>query len=629
MKFIIGCNYWGSKHGTDMWRKWDAESVRNDFKALSEYGVEVLRVFPNWREFQPVISIKTCQGGFGEYLCADETRIDNEYAIDYKMMERFSLLCDFANEFNIKLNVGIVTGWMSGRLFVPPVLEGKNLINDSEALMLQSKFVKGFVRYFKDRPEIISWELGNECNCMGEAQSRSDAYVWTSLVRNAIYCEDQTRPIISGMHSLDNGKEWPGYNYNRWTVQDQGEICDILTPHPYPSPTVYADREACNTMRPLLSPAAHVVYYSGIGKKPAIIQETSVNIPTLGNEDMSADWLRGTMLNGWANGSLGLLWWCAHEHLHIVDAHPYNACMIERQLGILNTDLSPKKVALEMKRMGQMLHSLPFEELPPRDTEIVVCMPNGTPAKSNFLVSFVMAKQTGFDVTCSYCEQDLPESQFYIVPSCRGWSPFPVKFWLDIRKKAENGATVLFSDSEAAYTEIDKVFGFNSLGRVKKDLNDSVIIDGHKLDFRYGDAKILINPLEAKVLLRAEGDGNPLLTEHSYGKGKIYFLNFAIEEMLGNGAGKIDEPDKYPYYLIYKKVFEKALKNRLVTTENPYISITQHKFDEKNAVIVAINSSDKTQKCGFNTDKVKNIEVLYGNTEELTKCEAVIMKVEY
>ncbi len=54
MEYMVGCNYWGSKHGIDMWKYWDEDSVRRDLKELSKYGVKYLRVFPNWRDFQPV-----------------------------------------------------------------------------------------------------------------------------------------------------------------------------------------------------------------------------------------------------------------------------------------------------------------------------------------------------------------------------------------------------------------------------------------------------------------------------------------------------------------------------------------------------------------------------------------------
>ena len=54
MKFILGCNYWASNAGADMWRDFDIECIDKDVKILSEYGVKHMRVFPNWRDFQPV-----------------------------------------------------------------------------------------------------------------------------------------------------------------------------------------------------------------------------------------------------------------------------------------------------------------------------------------------------------------------------------------------------------------------------------------------------------------------------------------------------------------------------------------------------------------------------------------------
>jgi len=518
-----------------------------------------------------------------------------------------------------------VTGWMSGRLFVPPAIEGKNLITDSEALMWETKFVRGFIRYFKDRDEIIAWDLGNECNCMGVVEDRSAAYTWTALIRNTIYCEDNTRPVMSGMHALTTGAEWPGNN--NWTIQDQGELTDILTPHPYPSPTVGGDREHCNTMRPTLIPLAQVSYYSGIGKKPAMIQESGTFGPMLGNEEISADFMRASLLGGWANGSLGYFWWCAHEQLHL-DTHPYNASVMERELGLLRSDFTPKKVAAEMKRVGGILHSLPFEELPGRKIEAVVLLTKDQPAFGNFVSSFILARQAGFDVTCSYCEQNIPEADLYIVPSIRGWAPFGKRFIDSLLEKAEKGAKVFISNSCGSMCELTRITGLESLGRGKEKLSGSFEISDNRLDFTYGDAREDLRNVNAKVLIEA-ADGNIVLSEKDYGKGKIYYLNFPVEEMLWNAVGIINCPDEKPYYLIYKLIADEFVKNRIVTSNNPFISVTQHKFDEKTAVIVAMNNSDKTQKCEFDFDKVKKYDVLYGNYDEIPKCDAVIMKVEF
>ena len=52
--YFVGCNYWASHAGTNMWRNWDEASVEADLRALSENGVEVIRAFPLWPDFQPL-----------------------------------------------------------------------------------------------------------------------------------------------------------------------------------------------------------------------------------------------------------------------------------------------------------------------------------------------------------------------------------------------------------------------------------------------------------------------------------------------------------------------------------------------------------------------------------------------
>ncbi len=51
MEFILGCNYWASNAGADMWKNFDINVVERDLKILSEKGVEYVRIFPNWRDF--------------------------------------------------------------------------------------------------------------------------------------------------------------------------------------------------------------------------------------------------------------------------------------------------------------------------------------------------------------------------------------------------------------------------------------------------------------------------------------------------------------------------------------------------------------------------------------------------
>ena len=55
--FFVGCNYWSGHAGMYMWRNWNPEYMEKEIAALAENGVEVMRVFPLWPDFQPVTGV--------------------------------------------------------------------------------------------------------------------------------------------------------------------------------------------------------------------------------------------------------------------------------------------------------------------------------------------------------------------------------------------------------------------------------------------------------------------------------------------------------------------------------------------------------------------------------------------
>lgn len=59
-EFMLGCNYWASHAGIYMWRNYDKNVIEKDLQLLSEYGVNTLRVFPLWCDFQPLTEVIFC-----------------------------------------------------------------------------------------------------------------------------------------------------------------------------------------------------------------------------------------------------------------------------------------------------------------------------------------------------------------------------------------------------------------------------------------------------------------------------------------------------------------------------------------------------------------------------------------
>ena len=53
--FLVGSNYLSSRAGTAMWSDWQPEIVAGDVKRLADAGMRIVRVFPLWPDFQPLV----------------------------------------------------------------------------------------------------------------------------------------------------------------------------------------------------------------------------------------------------------------------------------------------------------------------------------------------------------------------------------------------------------------------------------------------------------------------------------------------------------------------------------------------------------------------------------------------
>lgn len=616
MDFLLGVNYWGRDFATDMWRKYDGARIREEMKLLKEYGVRAMRVFPNWRDFQPVERAYAWRGRHGEYVNANTGLPVYDDGIDMEMIDRFRDFCHAAEEFGIKLVVSIVTGWMSGKLFNPPVLNGKNLICDTEALMWMRRYINRFVKELKNEKSIVVWDLGNECNCLGEATTPADAYNWTATVADAIRSQDTSRPICSGMHALASGYD----TTSPWRIEDQGELCDLLSTHPYPSPTVGGDAEPFNRLRMTLLPTAQSLYYSGVSGKPAYIQENGTFTDAIGSKKMSGDFIRIQILSSLVNGLCGYQWWCAWEQNHL-DFPPYSWAMIERELGIFTQDGTPKPVAYSMKEMSKLLDKVP-SPYPARVSDAVCVLTHDINRQNAAISSIILGKQAGIDIDIAFTETgDFPDAPLYFVPSVCGWQVIYRKTWDTLLEKAKNGATLFISSLGGHMTAFEETVGAESMGMMAGTTH-SFEIDG-KTE-AYTGKEIILSPTTAEVLIRNE-EGNPVLLKNKYGKGYVYFCNFSPEQ---NAFDTPDGFNKHDYYKLYKIAATDIINNKIVRTDNPNLGVTVNPETDKSCLVSVLNYSDKeivpeiTIKDGW---KIK--EFIHGNLDSIPSCNGIIMRI--
>jgi len=599
-RHMSGCNYWASHAGTEMWKDWREDVVRKDLKALSEAGLSVLRVFPLWRDFQPLELQRTFHSLPREIRMSGGAPLPEtergRAGVSEEAMARFKAFSEMAAENGMKLIVSLVTGWMSGRLFAPPAFEGLNPISDPLAVRWEIAFVRHFVKSFKSDPAILAWELGNECNCMGKAASREEAWGWTNSIASAIRLEDPSRSVASGMHGLypESKTEFNEWDPRPWTIQDQGELTDLMCAHPYPhSPSKKAARvDPVGSMRSSFQAVVEARLYGDIGGKPAMVEEIGTFGPMVCDETSQASFLRNVLFNTWAHGSLGLLWWCAFDQSHL-SSTPYDWNAWERELGLLRPDYSRKPLCGEFAKFEAFLKSLPVDRLPSFRRDAVCVLTRGMGADetlSNAWSSFLLAKQAGFDLEFQFANDALKESSVYIVPGVKGAESMPLSLWRLLQERVEKGAVLYVSLDDGHLAPFNDVFGLAVETRQEREAPARFSLGGrsfvcqapYKLGLR----------CEGAEAIASEEDGNPVLTRFKKGSGEVWLTSLPIEKSLGAKPGAFDE-GAAPFHAIYSLFASKAIGSRALRRSCPQISVTEHEIDEKKTLAVLVNNSGK------------------------------------
>lgn len=559
-EFLLGCNYWASNSGCNMWREWDEQTVRRDIEKIAASSMKCLRIFPNWEDFQPVIPVYGAGGEIIRYAMKDGSRCTNNWYIDEEMMRRFKVFCDIAEQNNIKLIVGLVTGWMSGMLFIPPALYNVNLFNDAKALLFQQKFVKGFVSYMKGHNAIIAWDQGNECECMCKV-SDEELVNWSEMISNAIRSEDNSRPVISGLHTF--------YFGDKFKLMDELSGIDIFVTHPYPLWGDHSANHPILKMKTLLHAAAQTAFFRDISEKPCLVEEIGTMGPIICSEQASANFLRINTLHAYLYGHLGLLWWNAFDQ--DFDFSPYleNAC--ERELGMFRLNGEKKKFTEQMEFLSQKK----MPKISGYHKDAVIIITKGCDAWKTAFGAFMLAIQAGISIKFANGEKAIPKADAYILPNISSVVNLDKDRYDELKGYVKDGSKLLITMGDGFLS------GFNELTGL--EICDSA--GNYDLSFELCGEKISGKAKRQKFYKDTENG----IFENAFGKGKVFTLDFSPENTLFDN----EDCENSNYYKIYRYVFKEEIENHPIDIDDSEIGIIWHKND---GLCSIINYSDKPKQ---------------------------------
>ncbi len=580
-KLTIGLNYWASDQATRMWKHWNAETVEKDMALFEQYGISLLRVFPLWPDFQPIRLLQyggSSQGTTDREVCMGEDELPlpdtpaGRAGMDETMLAHFRELCDIAERHHIKLIVAVMTVHMTGRHFVPPAIENRDMFTDSFALKWEMKFYECFVRTFKDHPAIAAWETGNEMNYTGPVQSADHAWVWTKMMHDIIRLEDPSRPIVGVMaEGLDP-------KVSKWLIADQGELADYASVHRYDILNAGAS-DGFLHVRNLYRAAAECRIVTDIGGKPCFTEETGNwrNI-ALTLEEMGST-LNALLWNAWVEDSRAFLWWCAFDQTHLNFAPYHWGDWPGLEHGIFTANHKPHPAAKKIASFARMLQKAPVKKLPPIKSDALCVIDNLEVGFSTYL----LARQAGINLKFQAARAPLADAKVYFLPSLVDRGGISLEDWQALQKKVSKGAICYISADDCNQPNMREFCGMQVFCRRKAVSPLCCNLDGTELTLNREWEKTI--QVETAEVLLSDATGNPLLLRNRFGKGIVYTLTFGLEKLLSNTARAYDQP----WWKLYTRILNKI---QILSIPDLSVIVTEHYSDSRKVAVAAVNCSD-------------------------------------
>lgn len=577
-KMALGANYWASHAATEMWRKWDAKAVEEDLRVLAANGFRLLRVFPNWADFQP---IHACYLSANNFDKVNETRLfDAEEplpdtpcgraGVDERMVVRFETFCDLAEKYGIRLIVPLLTGQMTFRNYIPPALANRNPFSDPYALMWEGRYLECMVSRLKAKKAIVAWESGNEARILGKSENAFHSEAWLRYVHQTIRLADPSRPVI-GVDGLEISRE------TLWPSAMNAALSDYTTTHPYGFwGAVYNDDFL--SVRSTTFAAAQTYALAQIGGKPAFIEEHGSRRQEQASQANVAKYMRNMLWNSWALDCRAMLWWCAYDQTGMTIA-PYNWRQPCVELGIFRRDRTPYPAVGAAKAFAAMQDALPVVGLPKAKTEAVVL----TTDRDVLHASYILARQAGIMPRFANPEEKLPDASCYFLPDAHGRAYLTVERWEDLKARVRAGATLYLSWNDTFLDAMEEVGGIEVSYRQRTGGQDVCDFGDFKLPVGYA-VKRRFNALTAETLARNQA-GEGVFFRNRYGKGTVYVFIHNFEKTSYGASGKY-AGDAWRVWAKVRPV------NRILKTGVANVFVSEHCFGGGRCGVVVVNNRD-------------------------------------
>jgi beta-galactosidase len=602
--FVVGVNYMPREHGCQLWSDWSEADIERDFKQIKELGLNTVRTFLFWEDFQPAPDL-----------------------VSPVALSRLRQMRNIAQKYSLKLIPTFFTGHMSGEHFDVPWRAGRDIYEDPSMLRPQVELVRDLANRYSSDDTILGWDLANEQEAFLAPKTPYAGWLWTHILYRELKAFDPMHPVTLGTNVLSLEKD--KFRFDLITV-------DYLCTHPYPMYTQVVI-DPLDSIRSTLYPAFTSKLAQCLGGKEVMLQEFGTSTE-MTSDELSARFYQSVLYSSIANDTIGVLAWCFADYSTC--KKPYATSTHEFEFGIINKRGQPKKQAEVLRQFAADVDQIHYDELMPEKRRAAIMVPtyyygshdvflpdHSQEAYFRSLFSaYILAKQANINVDFIQPDAiplDKSSASWYdllILPCVTVKGYLTAQQAVLLQQYVYNGGNVYCSYNGITFPALPELFGFkvktqefvlqevllNELGR--KD-SETGLRYQHRISKRLivedcgqcgGEVVYSDQDDDPAVIIKKHKD-----EKHKEG-GTTVFVTYPIEYYLSFMSNAAHDNTSYELY----KRAGSNISFSDVTYSDPFVE--SQLFDGKDSrYLLFINHSKKEKKLTFNMNLgSQNVEVV-------------------